>query len=167
MKKILTLLALFIATATFAQPPGDKREKKEDRAERIKAHKIAFISTELSLTPDEAEKFWPVYNEMEAEAEVIGKERRQTLKKLKEFDALDEDEAYSLTEKLFELEAKENTLRKKYLGKFVGVVGKKKAARVFFAEEKFKRELLRKLKEKNQKQKQHKGAGNGGPPRDH
>ena len=161
MKKILTIIALVVAAVTFAQPPGDKHA---DRAERIKAHKIAFISTELSLTPDEAEKFWPVYNEMEAEVGDIGKEKRETLKKLKEIDALDEDEAYSLTEKLFELSEKEIALRKKYLGKFVPVVGKKKAARVFFAEEKFKRELLRKLKEKNQKQ--HKGSGNGGPPRD-
>ena len=42
MKKILTIIALVVAAVTFAQPPGDKHA---DRAERIKAHKIAFIST--------------------------------------------------------------------------------------------------------------------------
>jgi len=31
----------------------------------FKAKKVAFITTSINLTPSEAEKFWPVYNEYE------------------------------------------------------------------------------------------------------
>jgi hypothetical protein len=154
MKVFTSIFTIFLAFGLFAQPGGGPKENKQDRKERIKAHKIAFISTELNLSSDEAEKFWPVYNEMEGEMEKIQKEKRSNLKKMREFDELSDEDAYNITEQVFELEAEETAIRKKYLGKFAGVVGKKKAAKVFLAEEKFKRELLKKIKKGNQ---------NGGP----
>ncbi|MBD3638775.1 MAG: hypothetical protein HUJ25_15585 [Crocinitomicaceae bacterium] len=161
MKNIFTLIALLFVGVAFAQPDEDPRE---ERKEKIKAHKIAFISTELDLSPEEAEKFWPIYNELEDKMEEIHTQRRAYMKKLKNFDELSDNEAYEITEKLFELEAEEHALRKEYLGKFATAVGKKKAAKVFMAEEKFKRELLRKLKHQ-QEQRRNGGPGHGGPPR--
>ena len=35
--------------------------------DKFKSEKIAFITTELNLTPAEAEKFWPVYNQLSQE----------------------------------------------------------------------------------------------------
>ena len=52
MKKSLVILLLLTAFGLQAQ--GRFKEKKE----QIKALKTAFISTELNLTPTEAEKFW-------------------------------------------------------------------------------------------------------------
>ena len=153
MKRILTLSMLFLAFVGFAQPEDDELTRKE----KLKAHKIAFISTELDLSPEEAEKFWPVYNELEAEMETIHKEKRKLMKSMKEMGELSEKEAYDNMERIFELEAQENQLRTEYLGKFADVLGKKKAVKVFIAEEKFKRELLKKLKERPGK-----GGGRGG-----
>ena len=53
--KQISLLLIFISAITYAQPPQGKRDK-------VKSLKIAFISDELALTPQEAEKFWPIYN---------------------------------------------------------------------------------------------------------
>ena len=52
------LLALILcANTSFAQKGnGDKKE-------RIKAYRVAFMTEELALTPEESEKFWPLYNE--------------------------------------------------------------------------------------------------------
>jgi len=36
-----------------AQPPNQ---------ERVEALKVAFITKQLQLTPEEAQKFWPIYN---------------------------------------------------------------------------------------------------------
>ena len=33
--------------------------------ERVKAAKVAYLTRELGLSPQEAERFWPVYNEFE------------------------------------------------------------------------------------------------------
>ncbi len=54
MKKILSILFLFICLVTYSQDDG--------KHERIKALKVPFITEELELTPAEAEKFWPIYN---------------------------------------------------------------------------------------------------------
>jgi hypothetical protein len=46
---------------TFAQP-GKFKEKKRSECLSLK---VAYITSELQLTPDESAKFWPVYNEFE------------------------------------------------------------------------------------------------------
>ena len=58
---IVVVLALFSLTRTvvFAHHEGDWQEK-------MRAERVAFLTTAMELTPAEAEKFWPVYNSMEA-----------------------------------------------------------------------------------------------------
>ncbi len=43
-------------------PPPPRPMSKEQRA-RLESFRIQFISKKLDLTPAEAEKFWPLYNE--------------------------------------------------------------------------------------------------------
>ena len=166
-KQFLLFSLLFITGLSFAQPPGGPdgppQDGPKDRKEMIEAQKVAFISRELELTPEEAQVFWPVYNEYEAEIEVVRKERKGYMKELKDIDDLDGDRAYELTGLLFELDKKESDIRSKYLGKFAEVLDKKKAAKVFMAEEKFKRFLLKTLKNDGHKG----GRGNDGPPPRH
>lgn len=146
MKSALLSLFLLVFTCaiSFAQPPEDLNNK--EKREQIQAQKIAFISTQLDLTPDEAQKFWPIYNRYEAEIEVVRKERRGYMRELRKDEALSDERGYELTQKIFETEKKEADIRLTYLKEFSVVLGKKKATMVFMAEEKFKRELLDQLK---------------------
>lgn len=48
-----------------------------DRQNKIEALKIAFISKELNLTPDEAQRFWPVYNSYSTELKQHRKDHLQ------------------------------------------------------------------------------------------
>lgn len=146
-KNILFLVTLFAINAIALAQPKDG--SKQDKQEYIRTQKIAFISTELALTTEEAEKFWPIYNEYEAKIEEIRKERRGYSKELKTINDLSDDKAYELTEKILDCDTKEAALRKEYLAKFAEVLGKKKAAKVFYAEEKFKRELLKEIHHQN------------------
>ena len=146
MKKYVYLMFLLLSAVqvSFAQNDDDPKQSK---AEYIKAQKIAFISTELALTPEEAEKFWPIYNEYDAKMDEIRKERKGYMKELKTINELSADRAYELTELMLGLDVKEANLRKEYLSKFAEVLDKKKAAKVFYAEEKFKRELLKEIRD--------------------
>lgn len=59
MKKYtLTILLSLILGAAFAQRGGERYDP-----EKLKAAKVAFITTRLNLNSDQAEKFWPVFNE--------------------------------------------------------------------------------------------------------
>ena len=55
----IAMTALISATAS-AQPniPEDNWKK------RMMSEKVAFFTVELDLTPEEAQKFWPVYNQI-------------------------------------------------------------------------------------------------------
>lgn len=152
MKTIFTLLAIF--TLMFSGISQGKK-KGHPKKEEIQAQKVAFISNELSLTKAQAEKFWPVYNAYEAKMENIHKQHRKLVKRLNDFNELTEEEAYSSTEKLIELDEQRAAVKREYLIKFSEILGKKKGAKVFYLEEKFKRELLKRIR---------KDGGNMPPP---
>ena len=61
MKKFYLLLVLVSITAFVKAQEDEIANKKKQQG--IDALKVAFISKELALTPDEAQKFWPVYNQ--------------------------------------------------------------------------------------------------------
>jgi hypothetical protein len=88
MKKILCLFG-FIVTVFIAQaqgrpmngqnrppqrdrqgmempPPPPPRTMTKQQREKLELFKIQFITKKLDLTPAEAEKFWPLYNEQKA-----------------------------------------------------------------------------------------------------
>ena len=44
-------------------PPPPPRPMTKQQRERLESFRIQFITKKLDLTPAEAEKFWPVYNE--------------------------------------------------------------------------------------------------------
>ena len=159
IKTLLLFFTFFIGGLAFAQP-HDKltKEEREAREQQIQVQKVAYISAFLELTTAEAEKFWPVYNEYEAKIEKLRRAHRVQMKKLHNIDELSEEEAYTVTEKVLDLEGQHSIIRKEYLVKFAAVLGKKKAAKVYVAEEKFKRELLKKIKKGNH------GPHDGPPP---
>ena len=65
-RSFIVMLLCLMPLWTFAQEDRVRKSDQERRAEReaVQAQKIAFITQETGLTPAEAEKFWPLYNEM-------------------------------------------------------------------------------------------------------
>ncbi|HWH63238.1 MAG TPA: hypothetical protein VNS50_08190 [Ginsengibacter sp.] len=128
MKKYLLIL-LFIISGSFsilkAQVPDE-----ETRAEKIQSLKIAFITQKLQLTPDEAQKFWPVYNQYDKEVHSI------------ESDNDPNHPPLYKEEKLLDT-------RKKYLGSFEKILGQDKTNRLFNAEKDFRGLLIRRLQNRN------------------
>lgn len=60
MKKYILTFSIFLCVIgfSFAQRSGDRYD-----AEKLQAARIAFITSRLDLKPEQAEKFWPVYNQ--------------------------------------------------------------------------------------------------------
>jgi hypothetical protein len=59
MKKYL--LILFVMLGSFSILKA--QDGNDTRAEKIKSLKIAFITQKLQLSTDEAQKFWPIYDQ--------------------------------------------------------------------------------------------------------
>ena len=123
MKKIVLIIAIFFScfTVLYAQDDNDPR------SERIQALKIAFITQKLNLTADEAQKFWPVYNQYNQEINNMQANNKG--------DALDNEE------KLL-------NIRKKYKPSFEKVIGQQKLNKFFNAERDFRTVLIHRLKDR-------------------
>ena len=153
----LALIALLMSAQLFAQPGNRRGENsKQDRHEKIEQLKITFITRELNLTSAEAQQFWPVYNEMSDKLKLEKKAQRSITKKLKSnYDSYSDAEFKTELDKLYSSETKETELKKEYNHKIATIIGYKKSAKLLSLEQRFKRELLNKVKSKP-------GGPNGG-----
>lgn len=147
INKILIAIIMIFSINTFAQGGRLLKEKKE----QIKAMKVAHITNELSLTPEEAAKFWPLYNAFEEKQQEI---RKQKLKGY--LDRIDDDSFDNLSEKeasvlLAQLESTEDELyqaKKKFVASLKGVISPLKILKLKKAEEGFNRKLLQQYRDK-------------------
>lgn len=142
MKNIILILLLAL-TAGMAQAQTPK--------ERIEALKISYITRALHLTPEEAQAFWPIYNEYQDKLEVLKKERRAaTFERWKKDRDLSDREIEEALDQYLAYNRKELDLQETYIEKFKTVLPVKKVAQLIVAEERFKLVLLEELKKRRQ-----------------
>ena len=121
------------------------RKKKE----QIKALKVAFITDELSLTPDEAAKFWPLFNAFEEKQQEIRKQKGSLNRMDDEsFDELSEKEATTMLAKMESTEDELHQAKKKFIASLKGVISPIKILKLKKAEENFNRKLLQQYRDK-------------------
>lgn len=151
----LSLICLF-SGAILAQ--GPYRPSPGERKEKIEAMRVSFLTTRMNLTSDEAQKFWPVYNEYRAEMEKLDKPVKDSPKPV---DEMTDAELRQLISKELSVEEARLNLRKKYADKFLQVISPLKLVRMQQAERDFKKELMERL----QQNRANGNPGPGGPPR--
>jgi Spy/CpxP family protein refolding chaperone len=115
----------------------------------VEAMKVGFITNRLELTAKEAQVFWPLYNEYNSKMEKLRKTKRSDFEELKnKSDNITDKELETFINEVFASKQKELDLQKEYYEKYAKVLTVKKVAMLYQAENQFKRELLRKIKEK-------------------
>src|SRR5688572_28403498 len=109
--KIMFALVMLGSMLGYAQD----REISPEKQEKIKAMKIAYITEKVALTPEEAEKFWPVYNAYSAEEEKIQSNKKSRKNRSSEaYDNLSDKEIEALIENSFKNKQDALDLKKKY-----------------------------------------------------
>jgi len=145
---IATLLMFLFVVQAFAQPPGMEKKK-----EQIRAQKIAYITEEVDLTASEAEKFWLLYRELEEKKSALRKLKHQDIRsQLENVDDLSEEDAKKLIDQIVDIKQQEADLFVEYHAKIQTVLSAQKTAKFYRAEEKFKRELLHRIRENHKKE---------------
>jgi|KNS12BottometaT_FD_k123_189652_1 hypothetical protein len=141
------IIALLCPIFMMAQPPISEKKMKQ-----IESQKIAFITTELDLSPEQAQVFWPVYNQYSKEVKSLHDKRREGPKKInKDLSTLSDEKLEEILDAMIEGFAKihmqEVELKKKYHTEFKKVMTIQQVAILYRSERKFKGELLRRLKQ--------------------
>jgi hypothetical protein len=145
--KTLKFLVIITAFSYFAAPlfaQGDF----EERLEKFKTQRIAFITDQLNLTPKEAETFWPVYNEFDTKRQTINRERMKLARQyLKTNNTLSEKEASEMADKFISYQKQEALLAEEYNIKFKSILPATKVLKLYQSEIQFKRKLLKQLRQ--------------------
>lgn len=131
MKKILFITAMFLGmlATTFAQ---DEEGNGKAGGGKVEALKIAYLTQKLNLSTEEAQKFWPIYNNYIKEVRLTRATARAN--KDKEIDT---------EEKLL-------NIRKKYDTEFAKALSTEKVNTFFRAEKEFGAFLQKELLERRQ-----------------
>ncbi len=135
------LSTIFFMAATLSGICQGGNMTKEVR-ERIEAQRVAYITQQLRLTPDEAARFWPIYNEY-----------RDALKDMRDeferpdLETITDEEAAKVIERHLQQEQKKLELKRTLLTRLRTVVSAKKVLMLHQAENEFNRELLRRAQE--------------------
>lgn len=148
MKKLKTLLPLLLL---FCLTGHAQKEKEKDKHEQIKALKVSFFTTELNLTTDEAEKFWPIYNAYDEKQYKIRHDKmRPLLLKIDQvgYDKISEKEAAGYLDKLEAAENELTELKLKLADDLKPAIGSAKILKLRKAEEDFKKKLIEQFKDK-------------------
>ncbi len=141
----LLIPALIFITDLSAQNPN---------LERLNAYKIGFITKRLNLTSQEAEKFWPIYNEFQDKKNKIQRERLEINRNFNQNEQnMSNNEMEEAAEKIVGMEMREAELAREFHDKIRTVLPPVKILRLYQAENQYKIQLLKELQEKNQAKK--------------
>lgn len=150
MKKILFILTLSILVLSQHSVWAQRGEgNNKERWERYRSEKVAFLTTNLELTPEEAQQFWPVYNQMEKEKGEMHEKKRELEQRVRAAEeTISDDEIIKLTREFASIEEKEGALSKKYNEEFLKILPPKKVLKLYKVEGEFRMHMFKKYRDR-------------------
>ena len=146
---VITLLLLFPALAwgqIDTQPELSPEKRKE-----IESMKVAYLTSQMDLSPEESQVFSPVYNQFRNEMDAHRREGREKYKKFKETQAdLTDEELMKQMEYKFDHEREAIAIEERYFKQFTEILSPQKVLAMLEAEEGFKRQLLKRVRGERQ-----------------
>jgi len=146
--KILNLILIMgalSANTLFAQ--------SKEAMKKIESARIALITERLELSPDQAEKFWPVYREFNEKRRELRMELRDA-RQGADMKSLTDDQSKLLMEKAMDIKQRELNLEKDYSKRFQKVISTQQLLRLKNAENDFQQMLLQRLQSQRERQMQ-------------
>jgi hypothetical protein len=134
-----TILLLFVSNSLFSQ--GRQRQWQE-RYRQLESQRIAFITKELSLTPEEAQVFWPVYNEYNQKRNQLMIKHRVNRAAEVNLQQLSETELNNLADSDVRNLEEMAALRREYHQRFKHILPTIKVVQLYNAERDFNRNLF-------------------------
>ena len=164
MKRLLlTVMIAFVAGAAALNGQGQGygqgygQGAMRGDTEKLTAYKIAFFTRNLDLTPEEAEKFWPLYNDYSARKSKLQTDRLSLMRYTAQNQSnMSEGEISSAAERLMQSFSDESELVVTFNESIKKVLPPAKIIRLYHVENQYKQQLLRELNQRRQ------GAGQQG-----
>lgn len=144
---IMGFLSMVMVPARHAVAQDAAQEDAAAKQDKIKALELLYISRELDLTSEEAEKFWPVYKKYSKEVNELLAERKRKAKELKgqpRTDAIAEE----ALDKELGYERRMLEIKTRYKQEFMKILPARKVGNIYRSEREFRAMMIRQLKER-------------------
>lgn len=141
------MVIAIVALAAVAASIGRAQEESFDAREQnfrayvtllrpdIKAERKDIINAIMQFNDSDATKFWPIFQQYDAELTTIGDGRMKLIVDYaRNYENLTNEQADALMSKAFELEAQRAILKKKYFDKMKAQLSATQAAKFFLVE---------------------------------
>jgi hypothetical protein len=143
MRSCLLILFFCVLLAVAGSPvlaqqkltPGETQEANvkayvELLRKDLKKDKVSILTEMMELSPDEAAKFWPLYNTYDKELTKLGDERVAFIRMYAEnYASLSDEKVTQIANGLLDLEIRRIQLRKQYFQTMSNTLSTKLAAR--------------------------------------
>jgi Spy/CpxP family protein refolding chaperone len=146
-------------TILFACVLSSTAQKKinEENYKKIKTLKVNYISSELNLTPEVAEKFWPIYNQYEKTNRQLRSTKIRDIKIEIEqngsIDNLTDSKALEFSKSFLKISEKYLENKRTSYKKLEKVLTPQQLLKLNFVEIEFNQKVLRKLRRNHKKEK--------------
>lgn len=149
MNRFFTIVLMVMGlTATAGRFVQQCDQDDKEKWEKIKARKVAFMTSKLDLTVAESQAFWPLYNEYSEKRDKLLFELYPKLsdEEINRLMNLSDKEAAERMDAYFSKQAQLNALEREYNQKFRKILPEHKVMRMYMAEMLFRKELLNDLR---------------------
>ncbi|MGB3777456.1 MAG: hypothetical protein WA960_03800 [Tunicatimonas sp.] len=114
------------------------------QGEKLQNARIALFTERLSLTPEEAERFWPVYNQISEQRTALRREGMR-LQRAADGDSLTDAQAQDRIKEYLDLKQREFALEQASTKKLLSVLSAAQVLQLLRAERDFQRMVVRQL----------------------
>jgi hypothetical protein len=149
MKKLIVFLFVIISL------PCTNLSAQNNNLEKLNDYKIGFFTRKLNLTSQEAEKFWPIYNDYQKQRNVIQIEKLKINRNFNQNEStLSDKQLEDMGDKYIGCLVQESDLAVAFHKKLKEVLPPVKVILYYQAENQYKIQLLNELRDVKQQQRQ-------------
>lgn len=150
---IICFFALLPAGAQDPEHRGHRGPRNKEMDEKIQIERIAFFSEKIGLTTDEAQLFWPIYNEMDQKRTALFDEKAAIIRRYADHqDNMKGKEVDDLLKQYVNVQKQESELPVIYNDKFRKVLSAEKVMKLYVTEMQFRSYLLQKMRNRKKEE---------------
>ncbi len=145
ISRILLSLAFMVSSmAASAQDSNGSDQNWSQQKQQFKADKVAYITTQMNFTVEEAQKFWPIYNKYDEIFDRIADERYHNYdpKRCKNVSDLSDEVCTKMMENSLRLDQEELNARQQLYRELTKIFSPNKIMLYYHTEFLYRRKVM-------------------------
>ena len=151
IKNIFLSLAVLMPGLAWSQDEGEVTPPDPNARTKIEAARIALITDRLGLTPEQAEKFWPIYREFAMKRRELVGQYKLAQRDINPNNP-DPKKQEGLVELGLKIKQQELDLEKDYSGRLLKIISAQQMLNLRGAEKEFQRMIINQLQQRRMMQ---------------